>query len=415
MSSDVQKPRIINSQKTISRLLAVARRAKQAVPYYQSSFAGIDLASPSLQLTDLPMLTKEAARSAQEALVKPEYLGQQSNTVIQRTSGSTGIPLRLIRTHAEVLRGALPLWQARAAIFPDVLESLAVSIYPYSIRGNDTYQEVPGARRKGQIISFSTQGWHIDHMASCLDRLDYLKPAWLFGPPALLSILAEALRRSKRRLHKNLVFVESNSDWLSPETRNLLAETFNCRIANQYGSQETYTIAYECSKGTMHLFEQSVVVELHPCGDREENELVVSSLIFEAMPFIRYRLGDFIQMGTEPCLCGNTTPVLGYVRGRVGDVIAGTALHGGFVFFHVITWLTNMGIDTILQYTVHQTALNHFVVQLHLKDPSLLKEIGFHFQDVANVWLPHAQFSFEAVDQMALTPGGKIQSFIRHI
>lgn len=85
--------------------------------------------------------------------------------------------------------------------------------------------------------------------------------------------------------------------------------------------------AMECSqhKG-MHCYEDMVMVEhLDPNGsgsvaDGERGELVVTSLIDDVAPLIRYRTDDLILFDRTPCACGRThgrmTPL-----GRKGDQI----------------------------------------------------------------------------------------------
>lgn len=410
MMQNMPAPRILNSPKAIAQLIAVASRAYESVPFYRQHFAGLDFTSP-LQLTDIPLLCKEDARLAQNQLIRADHQANQAGEMIDYTSGSTGIPLQLVRKQAEVMYCARQLWRARSAYLPTVTEEVGVSIFPIIQYGASHV----GAnhQKKGKLLS-TTLGWNIEHISSYLDELDALQPAWLNGPPALLAIVAEGLRRNGRRLRKQLSFVESTSDWLSPELRTTLAETFQCRVVNHYGCQEMYTIAYECPEGKMHIFDNCVVVELHP-HETGEYEVVVSSLIFETMPFIRYKVGDLVRLEEQPCRCGKSAPVLGQVEGRVSTVIAGTTLPGNHVFYQIVTWMAKAGCDSIQQYCVHQTSLRHFDVQLVLKDKGELSKIISIFREIANAWLPHATFAFEAVDTIEPTERGKRQYFVCHI
>lgn len=403
-------PHTLNSPKAISQLIALASRAYEHVPFYRQHFAHLDFTS-SVQLTDIPLLRKEDARLAQKQLIRADYKVHQPGEVIDHTSGSTGVPLQLFRKQTEMLRCARKLWQARLDHLPTVTEEVGVTIFPSIQYGNTSID--PHNHKKGRLIS-STLDWNIERVSSYLDELDALQPAWLNAPPALLSILAEGLRRNGRRLRRRLSFVESTSDWLSPELRDTLAEAFQCRIVNHYGCQETYTIAYECPQGNMHIFDDCVVVELHP-HETGEYELVVSSLIFETMPFIRYKIGDLIHLADHPCRCGKSTPVLGKIEGRVSSVIAGTTLPGNHVFYQVVAWMAKAGFDPIQKYCVHQTSLNHFDVQLVIKDKSKLNALIPLFKQIANVWLPHATFAFEAVETIEPTERGKMQYFVCHL
>ncbi len=56
-------------------------------------------------------------------------------------------------------------------------------------------------------------------------------------------------------------------------------------------------------------------------GDDEQGELVVTSLSKEALPLIRYRIGDLTTLNSEVCECGRTHPRLMRIRGRVDDML----------------------------------------------------------------------------------------------
>lgn len=53
----------------------------------------------------------------------------------------------------------------------------------------------------------------------------------------------------------------------------------------------------------------------------ERGELTVTILQKEAMPMIRYRIGDITTMDEEPCACGRTHPRVHRIQGRVDDML----------------------------------------------------------------------------------------------
>ena len=53
----------------------------------------------------------------------------------------------------------------------------------------------------------------------------------------------------------------------------------------------------------------------------EPGELVISNLSFEAMPILRYRTGDRVNVSVEKCECGRTHPRISGFLGRVDDMI----------------------------------------------------------------------------------------------
>ena len=78
----------------------------------------------------------------------------------------------------------------------------------------------------------------------------------------------------------------------------------------------------------MHIFSDLFLLEIldpetHvPLPDGEEGEVVVTPLLNEAMPLIRYRMGDVAKIFPyEPCFCGRTLPRMSMVKGRISQII----------------------------------------------------------------------------------------------
>jgi phenylacetate-CoA ligase len=97
-----------------------------------------------------------------------------------------------------------------------------------------------------------------------------------------------------------------------------------------YGSVEGGLVSAQCEAGDgMHLMGDFVIVEIIdpetkrvlPIGEAGE---VITTLLkgSEAMPLIRYRMGDVAKLlPYKPCPCGRTHPKISMVKGRVGDYI----------------------------------------------------------------------------------------------
>ncbi len=60
-------------------------------------------------------------------------------------------------------------------------------------------------------------------------------------------------------------------------------------------------------------------LEVLPPG--EKGELVMTVLQKEALPMIRYRIGDITYLDDAPCPCGRTHPRIGRLSGRVDDML----------------------------------------------------------------------------------------------
>ena len=86
-------------------------------------------------------------------------------------------------------------------------------------------------------------------------------------------------------------------------------------------------MAMECPKGQLHVIPAIGIVEIlredgTPCAPGETGEMVATGLLNDAMPLIRYRLGDYAAWSeNQTCSCGNSQPIITNLEGRVDDYL----------------------------------------------------------------------------------------------
>jgi phenylacetate-CoA ligase len=99
-------------------------------------------------------------------------------------------------------------------------------------------------------------------------------------------------------------------------------DAWGVQVINAYAATETATIASMCSHGSMHVYEDFLVVEpvdsdYRPVPDGEvADRLLVTVLFSRTLPLIRYELTDSVCLSTTPCSCGSPFKVLESVAGR---------------------------------------------------------------------------------------------------
>ena len=109
--------------------------------------------------------------------------------------------------------------------------------------------------------------------------------------------------------------------------RKSIETFFQCKCIDQYGQSEGVCIAQECSHGQMHVIPAAGIIEIvredgSPCAPGEVGEVVATSLLNDAMPLIRYRMGDYAAWGVnQSCSCGNPHPIITNLEGRLDDYL----------------------------------------------------------------------------------------------
>jgi phenylacetate-CoA ligase len=111
--------------------------------------------------------------------------------------------------------------------------------------------------------------------------------------------------------------------------RNRIQDWLGIKAYDIYGTSELSGPMFtECSeqKG-FHVWSDLALVEIidpkteEPLEAGEKGELTITILQKEALPMIRYRIGDISSMDEGICSCGRTHPRIQRIQGRVDDML----------------------------------------------------------------------------------------------
>ncbi|MFU0439001.1 phenylacetate--CoA ligase family protein [Streptomyces sp. BG2AG] len=303
-------------------LVRLVRHAQADVPRYRELIAPETAAAfrgPE-DLPSLPVLDRtEFHERAPEELLAAGFT--PANTKAGTTSGSSGIPITIRNSERD-------LGYLRASYLYDML---AAGLRPWDRMAY--FRVTPFLRhpleRFGLLRTF-----HIDTSATLDEQVEAFlaaRPTFLVGFPHVIASVVEELERRGVR-YRGARRVLFGGERLTPTARARVLGHLGARCHEVYASVEVFTIARTCRRGSLHLRAADVVVELEqedgsvvPAdGSREaEGEILVTRLHSEAMPLIRYRLGDRVTVGPADCGCGRHTPVVLRVQGRSQDRFRG--------------------------------------------------------------------------------------------
>ena len=311
-------------------ITALVRDAYSNVPMFRERLdsSGIDpsLIRTAADLRNLPTTSRA------EYLAGGRMRSLRRGTDLTRchtcqTSGTTGTPLTVYMNRYEALYRRFLLFpalrrNARLSV-PFSIVEVGTSPVTVAVHRADVTQRIGLARvtKISRLLSVKEQ----------VTRLLQASPQVITGHPSCLELIAEALRDSAtaHAIHPRLVV--PRGELLQPNTRTLLAEVFQCRVADYYNCEEVGNVAWECPDrpGIYHVNPDSCVVEvvdeeggLAPFGT--EGGVVVTNLFNRTMPFIRYELGDratLLEPSNARCSCGNWGPSLSILAGRTDDFL----------------------------------------------------------------------------------------------
>jgi phenylacetate-CoA ligase len=175
-------------------------------------------------------------------------------------------------------------------------------------------------------------------MRRYLEHLATLGPCFLHVYPSSVAILSRFVRRSGVAVPANLLGIIAESENIYPDQRADIEDTFKVRMFSDYGHSEKLVFAAECEHSTdYHVWPTYGYLELldeqghSVAAPGQRGEIVGTGFINRAMPFIRYRTGDYATyVGGGCAACGREQVVLRDIRGhRTQEILIaadGTAL-----------------------------------------------------------------------------------------
>jgi phenylacetate-CoA ligase len=158
----------------------------------------------------------------------------------------------------------------------------------------------------------------------------------LLSTPGLALALAEAVERNPALRPPELQAGIFGGDGWSPALRRHIEVVLGIRAHDTYGLSEVLGpgVAHACDQGEgLHLYEDAFLPEVLdpvdgvPLTPGTDGELVLTTLLNEASPRLRYRTGDRVRIERERCPCGRTAArLINVVRADDVRLYAGRAL-----------------------------------------------------------------------------------------
>lgn len=286
----------------------------------------------------IPVMTKDEHRRVQEASI--EKYGHPYGLItcaplnrivrINATSGTTGVPTlyTLTRRDVEALNEmhARKYWRAGLRPGHVVLQALSLSMFTGGLPLSDGLQAmglcvvpvgIEGGTRR--VLEFAR-----------LTRPDAIIATPSFGV-YLIEKAPELVGKPARDLGFRWFFCAGEPGAGIPSLKNRLEEGFGARVFDHTGGGHAFhgiSCPQETYQGMHFVSQDHCILELVdpkrqepiPVSDGAIGEMVFTFISWEGGPFMRYALGDMIQVFTQPCDCG--WPEMRFkILGRADDML----------------------------------------------------------------------------------------------
>ena len=381
--------------------------------FYRERMVGAGLIPSDIRTTGdlalLPLLQKADIRAAGSAMFSTGFTA--SNSIFTRTGGSTGVPL-----HVYVDREAMN-WK-----------------YAATWRHNHWAGWRPGDRVAAiwgdTARAFSIKAWlrnHLQHRMIFLDTLKFsdescmaflsdiksFRPTVLFGHAHSVYRFIRYCETHDFRLPR-FSGVVTTAMTLSDHERSTIERVTRSPVFNRYGCEELSVIASESDEHNgLHVFSEGLIVEQLPTDIPNEKELVITDLFNQAMPMIRYAIGDVARLDPRAGPSERGLSRLQRVSGRTADFLYRP--DGSSVF----------GISLLDTYIIHIAGITQAqLVQNQLSTIEVRIVPSPHFSDatvesirdiVKNEFGPGVQALVTCVEKLEQTERGKYRFSVCNI
>ena len=316
-----------------ARLREQVAHAYRNSPFYRRKLKAAGVKPEDVRRVDdlpaLPFTTKDELKENQAAHPPwGDVLAVPLGEVLRMhlTSATTGRPLAFLDTRDD--------WYG-------FYHSYARSLYAFGVRKTDM---VMAAFSYGPWIGYWS-GFYAAQDLGCLvfpagglstdQRIDALLnyPITVLGcTPSYALFLAETAARKgvdlARQAQVRITWHTGEPGAAIPATRARIEAAFGSKAYDLPGLTEIAAWGFECEarSGLAHVHEDYCYPEVLDEGDRPvgpggRGELVFTSLYRKAMPLLRYRTRDVVQLAERKCPCGRTLVAFeGGVHARLDDM-----------------------------------------------------------------------------------------------
>ena len=320
------------NDRQIQLIDAQIKRMQKTDNYYGNMYKelGIKGISSQEEFETLPFSSKADLRNAYPLGI--QAVPDEEVVRIHSSSGTTGKPVIIPYTKKDV-----DDW---ATMFARCYETAGIT-------NKDRIQITPGYGLWTAGIGFQAGCEKLGAMAvpmgpgntdKQLQMMMDLETTVITATSSYALLLAEEINKRglKKKIHLKKGVIGSER-W-SEKMRSYIRENLGIELYDIYGLTEIYGpgIGINCSEQSgMHYWDDYLYIEIidpktgKPVPDGEEGEIVITTLVKEGAPLIRFRTHDISRIIPGQCNCGRTYPRLDVIKGRSDDMFK---VHGVNMF-----------------------------------------------------------------------------------
>lgn len=311
------------NEKQLQQVDAQVKRLLKSGSFYGEVYrkAGITGVSSQEDFEKLPFSSKDDLRNAYPLGI--QAVPEEEVVRIHSSSGTTGKPVIIPYTAKDVDDWAIMF--ARCYETAGITNKDRIQITPaYGLWTAGIGFQL-GAEKLGAMTVPMGPGNTDKQLQMMMD----LKTTVLTATSSYALLLAEEINKRGLRDQIHLKKGVFGSERWSKKMREYIRKELGVELYDIYGLTEIYGpgIGITCEKEQgIHYWDDYVYIEIinpetgEPVPDGETGEIVITTLVKEGAPLLRFRTHDLSRIIPEKCSCGRSYPCLDTIGGRSDDM-----------------------------------------------------------------------------------------------
>lgn len=311
------------NEKQLQQVDAQVKRLLKSGSLYGEVYrkAGITGVSSQEDFEKLPFSSKDDLRNAYPLGI--QAVPEEEVVRIHSSSGTTGKPVIIPYTAKDVDDWAIMF--ARCYETAGITNKDRIQITPaYGLWTAGIGFQL-GAEKLGAMTVPMGPGNTDKQLQMMMD----LKTTVLTATSSYALLLAEEINKRGLRDKIHLKKGVFGSERWSKKMREYIRNELGVELYDIYGLTEIYGpgIGITCEKEQgIHYWDDYVYIEIinpetgEPVPDGETGEIVITTLVKEGAPLLRFRTHDLSRIIPEKCSCGRSYPRLDTIGGRSDDM-----------------------------------------------------------------------------------------------
>ena len=390
----------------LAQVDAQIKRLTGTDSYYGKIFkeAGITGVGSQEDFEKLPFSSKEDLRNAYPLGI--QAVPDEEVVRIHSSSGTTGKPVIIPYTAKDVDDWAVMF--ARCYEMAGITKQDRIQITPGYGLWTAGIGFQAGAEKLGAMAIPMGPGNTDKQLQMMID----LKSTVLTATSSYALLLSEEINKRGLRNQISLKKGVIGSERWSDKMRNTIRENIGIELYDIYGLTEIYGpgIGISCSEENgIHYWDDYVYIEIinpvtgENVPDGEEGEIVITTLVKEGAPLLRFRTHDISRIIPGECPCGCKAPRLDIIKGRSDDMFK---IHGVNMFPSQVEELLSHIDGATSEYRItlaHEDDKNRDVILVTVE-----AEGRVHFEEVAKKLTTMMKSRIGVTPRVTVVPEGTL-------